>query len=453
MELLLGIPVFGSLLATIIPFLVVLGVVVFVHEYGHYIVGRWCGIDAEVFSVGYGRPLYKWRDKRGTVWQIAALPLGGYVKFAGDGNAASFPSNADTGGMDEAERRRTFPGASVWRRALTVAAGPVFNFILSTVVFAGLLMWNGQPIETPTVGKVLVPQAAPQDLQVGDEIVGVNGAPVADFAELLEAVTGLPEGFDDDIALTVRRDGTEREILAPFLYPPLVQRVVPLSPASEAGLLPGDLIIRIGEQEPRSFEALRQVVLASEGVTLDMVVLRDGEEITLQIAPEITDTPKEGGGFERRVMIGVVGTMAFERESQVPRIDRALWGGMVGVQNVIITSLDGLRHIVRGALGADDGLSADQIQGPIGIAQISGASARQGWVDFIQLIALLSTAIGMLNLFPIPILDGGHLVIFGYEAIFGRQPPEKVLNFAMSVGFVLLMALMLFATYNDLARL
>ena len=453
MELIASIPVFGGLLATIIPFIIVLGVVVFIHEYGHYIVGRWCGIHADVFSVGYGKPLYKWRDKRGTVWQVAMLPLGGYVKFAGDGNAASFPSDADLGGLDDTERRRTFPGASVWRRALTVAAGPVFNFILSAVVFAGLLMWNGQALETPTVGEVLVPQTGQQDLQVGDEILAVEGTEIADFGELLQVLTDMPAEVEGDVTLTVRRDGLLRDIQAPFLYPPLVRRVVPLSPASDAGLLPDDLILSLGDGNPRSFEALRQIVLASEGVTLPMVVLRDGAEVALEIEPQITDTPKDGGGFERRVMIGVVGTMAFEQMSETPRLDRALWGGVQGVQNVIVTSLDGLRHIVRGALGADDGLSADQIQGPIGIAQISGASARQGFLDFIQLIALLSTAIGMLNLFPIPILDGGHLVIFAYEAITGRQPHERVLNFAMSLGFVLLMALMLFATYNDLSRL
>jgi regulator of sigma E protease len=444
MELIAAIPLIGGFLSTVIPFLVVLGIVVFVHEYGHYIVGRWCGIDAEVFSVGYGKPLKQWTDKRGTVWQIAMLPLGGYVKFVGDMNAASF-DDGSMAGMSGEEQARSFPAASVWRRALTVLAGPVANFILSTVVFAGLITYNGMATDVPTIDEFRIPVEAPYTVRSGDEILAVNGGAVTSFAEIYDAMDDLDP--DADITLTVMRDGERMDVLSPYLLPPLVSGVQPLSPASRAGVKQDDLILTLGGEKLTSFDGLREVVLASEGVSLPVTVLRAGEIVELEITPQITDTPTADGGFEKRVMIGVAGSLAFEPATITPTPWTALWRGFVQVGDVIVTSLNGLKHIIIGTLGADN------LQGPIGIAQISGESASQGFLNFIGLVALISTAIGMLNLFPIPILDGGHLVIYAYEAIAGRPPHPKVLNLAMSVGFVLLVALMLFATYNDIMRI
>lgn len=453
MELLANIPFLGGFLATVLPFLVVLGVVVFVHEYGHYIVGRWCGIHAEVFSIGYGRPLKQWRDKRGTVWQIALLPLGGYVKFLGDENASSFSTGDDAMvGMSASERSRSFPGASVWRRALTVLAGPVFNFLLSIAVFAGLIMWQGKATEPPVVGEVQIPMAPGHDLRTGDEILAIGDTPVEGYADIYKALDAAAGQAELD--LTVRRDEQVIEVKAPFLLPPLVSGVTPFSPAADAGLSPGDLILELGGSPLASFEDLREVVLASEGVALPMTILRDGAQVEVDITPKITETPKsDGEGWEKRVMIGVSGALAFDPHTESPGVIAAISQGAERMWRVITLSLDGLWHILRGAFGAEDGLSPENINGPLGIAQISGESARQGVENFISLIALLSTAIGMLNLFPIPILDGGHLVIFAYEAATGRPPHEKILNFAMSLGFVLLMALMLFATYNDIMRI
>lgn len=446
MELIANIPVIGGFLASFIPFIAVLGIVVYVHEYGHYIVGRWCGIHADVFSIGYGRTLYAWTDKRGTRWQLSALPLGGYVKFRGDANASSFGNPDETSGDPS-----SFPAATVLRRALTVAAGPVFNFILSAVVFAGLFLWQGQATETPSVGELRVPIPAPYDLRVGDEILAVNGAEIANYGDIIAAMDAMP--VKEHVTLRIRRSGDERTVVAPYLLPPLVAGVTPLSPASRAGIEARDLIISIDGAPLASFDDLKAVVLASEGRELAVTVLRDGAEIDLMITPEVTETPKADGGFEKRVMIGVAGALAFAPLTETPGVLTAARRGVEQVWNVIVLSLDGLRHIVRGAFGAEDALSAKNLQGPLGIAQISGESAKQGWVSFVRLIALLSTAIGLLNLFPIPILDGGHLVIFGYEAMTGKQPHEKVLNVAMSIGFVLLMALMLFATYNDIMRI
>ena len=451
MELIASIPLIGGLLAFAIPFVVVLGIVVSIHEYGHYIVGRWSGIHAEVFSVGYGKAIWSWYDKRGTKWQIAWLPLGGYVKFLGDANASSFGDAEDAANVAPEDRSRAFPTASVGARAATVAAGPIFNFILSALIFTAIFMYVGRATEVPTVGALQIPIEAPYDLQENDEILEMNGVAVEDFAGVYDQLDAME--VKGDIALTIRRDGQERSVTAPYLLPPLIARVSPLSPASEAGLEAEDLIVSLGGEALSSFDDLKRVVLASEGQELDIVVLRDGEEVEGLITPQITDRPKEGGGFEKRVMIGVSGALAFDVKTETPSFFPTLWRGTKQVWNVIVTSLDGLRHIIRGAMGADDGLGAENLQGPLGIAQISGESATQGFMNFVELIALLSTAIGMLNLFPIPILDGGHLTIFAYEAVAGRQPSDKVLNVAMSIGFVLLMALMVFATYNDIVRL
>ncbi len=451
MELIASIPLVGGFLATVIPFIVVLGIVVAVHEYGHYIIGRLCGIHAEVFSIGYGRPIWSGFDKRGTKWQVAWLPLGGYVKFLGDANAASFGDSDDIQGVAPEDRSRAFPTASVGARAATVAAGPIFNFILSAIVFTCIALYVGQPSKVPTVGELRLPIEAPYDLRVDDEILAVNGKEVSDFAELSAVVDEMES--PGDLAMLVRRDGAELDVTVPYLSPALVGGITPLSAASRADIRQGDLFVSVNGAPMASFTDLRDVVLASDGNPLAFSLLRDGEIVEGTITPKVVDFPKEEGGFERRIMIGVQSAQLFAPKFESAPFFPTLWRGTTQVWTVIVTSLDGLKHIVRGAFGAEDGLGAENLQGPLGIAQISGESAKQGWIYYIQLIALLSTAIGMLNLFPIPILDGGHLVIFGYEAVVGRQPSDKVLNVAMSIGLVLLLALMFFATYNDVVRM
>lgn len=451
MELIASIPLIGGLLATVIPFVIVLGIVVFIHEYGHYIVGRWSGIHAEVFSIGYGRPIWSGYDKRGTKWQIAWLPLGGYVKFLGDANAASFGDADDAANVAPEDRNRAFPTASVGARAATVAAGPIFNFILSAVIFTGVILYVGRPSEVPTVGELRIPIEAPFDLRVNDQILAVNGAEISSFGEFGEALDQMP--IKGPIDLTISRGGDVMEVTAPYLFPPLVRDTTLFSPASKAGLKKGDIILSIEGQDLVSFSDLKAAVLASGENEIEMVYLRDGEEITTKLSPEYTEMPKESGGFEQKVMIGVRGSLAIEPLMESVEFFPTVWRGTKQVWSVITASLDGMRHMVRGAFGAEDGLSAKNLQGPLGIAQVSGGMAQKGLLEYIELIALLSTAIGMLNLFPIPILDGGHLMIFAYEAVVGKQPSDKVLNMAMSIGFVLLMSLMLFASYNDIVRL
>ncbi|NRB34739.1 MAG: site-2 protease family protein, partial [Rhodobacteraceae bacterium] len=248
MDVVTLIPQFGNLLFTLIAFVVALSVIVFVHEFGHYIVGRWSGIHAEVFSVGFGPALWSTEDKRGTRWQVAALPFGGYVRFAGDANAASAPDQEAMAQavLNEEEYRKTMHGAPLWARAATVAAGPVFNFIMSIAVFAAIFMSEGRTADPLAVGRLLSLPDAGYDLRVGDEVLAVEGILVPsedddatpyDFNALIDALPVQPI-----LSFTVRRDGEEVQVPGPYLRPAYVGQVVPRSAAMDAGMREGDVI-------------------------------------------------------------------------------------------------------------------------------------------------------------------------------------------------------------------
>lgn len=445
MDLIASIPVFGPILSTAIPFIVVLGIVVFIHEYGHYIVGRWCGIHAEVFSVGYGKPIWSWYDKRGTKWQIAWLPLGGYVKFLGDANAASFGDQDAADRVAPEDRGRAFPTASVGARAATVAAGPIFNFILSAVIFAGLAMWIGSASDPWRIGKLDTKALQDSDLAVGDRIVSVNGAEVGSLREVAVEVKKMETA--GDVRLVVDRNGELLDMIVPYLYPPYILDTRPLSPASKAGFKPGDLILELDGEAITSFDELKDIVLKSESKALSALFLRDGKEQKTNVTPEILVVETPDGKFEKEVLIGVMGRLAIsEMRERMGAFDAAK-SGVQRVYFTIVSSINGIYHLITGGLGLEN------LNGPVGIAMVAGEQAAKTLADYLAFVAVISTAIGFLNLLPIPILDGGHLVIFAYEAVVGRQPHEKVLNMAMSVGFVLLMALMVFATYNDIMRI
>ena len=445
METIASIPLIGGFVSTVLPFVVVLGIVVFVHEFGHFIVARWCGIRSEVFSIGFGPVLWSRRDRQGTLWQVAALPLGGYVRFVGDSDGSS---RADLDALDRlspTERSASFHGASVGRRMLTVLAGPVFNFLLTIVVFAGIAFWQGVPTERPTIGEIAALPGVEQPLRPGDVLVAVDGRPVAAFEDLYTAAQAMPVAAA--MPVRVERDGAEVDLTVPFVLPPLVQGVEPLSPASRAGLRRGDVILSADGRALGSFGELRDVVLGAGGRTIPLEVWRDGNSVSLDITPMERDTDDGEGGFERRVMIGVAGAPLYLPATETPAPWTALAYGVERMAAIIVQSLNGIRSIVTGAIGAEN------LQGPLGIAQISGETAAQGLLNFVALIGVISTAIGLLNLFPIPILDGGHFVAFLIEAVRGRPPSPAAMQIAMSIGLGLVLLLMVFATYNDIMRM
>ncbi len=437
-------PQFGSVIWTLLAFVIALSIIVAIHEYGHYIVGRWSGIDADVFSLGFGPVLYSRVDKRGTKWQFALLPLGGYVKFKGDGNASGGKDDAAMTGLSETERRRTMNGAPLWARAATVAAGPIFNFALSILIFTGVFMLRGEVTEPVQVGELrAVP--AQNELQVGDQLVSIEGVDLPPFGESEAFQTfleDLPE--QEHLDYTVLRNGEERVVQGPYVYPPVATQIIPRSAADDAGFRAGDIIISVDGTMIYAFDQLRMAVEGSDGATLDLEVWRDGESRMLELTPRRTDEPQPDGTFKAAYRIGIVGGMFFEPATAYTGPISAFVSGVEQTGSIIRGSLSGLWYMITGAI------STCNLSGPIGIAETSGSMASQGTASFIWFIAVLSTAVGLLNLFPIPVLDGGHLVFHAYEAVTGRPPSDKALRVLMAIGLTMLLSLMLFALSNDL---
>lgn len=442
MELAGLIPTFGSVAFTLIAFIVALSIIVAVHEYGHYIVGRWSGIKADVFSVGFGPVLYSRMDRHGTKWQIAALPFGGYVKFRGDADAASGKDAEAMSALSEDERRSSMHGAPLWARTATVAAGPIFNFILSFLVFAALLMVRGVASDPLTIDEIRDVPGGAGGLQSGDVILAINGDPIpptdefAGFGDALEA--------EQRLTYTVRRDGREQVVDGPWLYPPLATGISPGSAAEEAGLLAGDVVMGVDGNAIFDFEELQGAIRGSGGEAVTLSIWRDGAEETISLTPRRMDIPLPDGGFETNFMIGMNGGMVIVPATETPGLGQAVVGGVDQVVFIIRSSISGLYHMIAGKI------STCNISGPVGIAETSGQAASQGWITFIWFIAVLSTAVGLLNLFPIPVLDGGHLVFYAWEAVTGRPPSDTALRYLMAGGLTLMIALMIFAVTNDL---
>lgn len=439
------IPSFGSFFWSVAAFIVALSIIVAVHEYGHYIVGRWSGIHADVFSLGFGPVLYTRTDKRGTQWQIAALPFGGYVKFAGDADAASVET-ADVTRLSAAERRRTMSGAPLWARAATVAAGPGFNFVFSILIFTAVMMFRGVASDPLTVDQVMPLPYQVQGLQSGDEVLAIAGRDTPALAGLDGYIETLPK--EPQVDYLVRRGDETLTVQGPHPYPPLVNGVNLQSAAMDAGLRTGDVILSVDGDPIFAFDQLPAKVAAAEGNPLTLEIWRDvagdGQTETIVLSPRRVDLPGAGGGFETRWLIGISGGLFFTPQTETPGPFTAIAQAATQTLRIAQMSISGMYNMAVGAI------SSCNMQGPIGIAQTSGAAASQGGLTFIWFIAVLSTAVGLLNLFPIPVLDGGHLVFHAYEAVTGRPPSEGALRILMIGGLSLLGALMLFALTNDL---
>lgn len=430
-------PSFGSAAFTIVAFVVALSIIVAIHEYGHYIVGRWSGIHAEVFSLGLGPVLMSRVDKHGTRWQVAAFPFGGYVRFLGDTNAAGVGADGE---VLEADRRRSMAGAPLWARSLTVLAGPVFNFVLAIGIFAAVALNNGTVKDPLTFesGNVL-PAQFRSEFQAGDEVISVEG-------QLFEAgeidVEALP--FEAVLDYDIRRDGTDMTIKGPYLMPSAISGINPRSAADDAGLRKGDVITAIDGKPVVAFSQIVQAVKDVDGKPLTLDVWRDGTIAEFTLAPRRVDMPLQSGGFETRWLIGITGTVFFVEATESVELWDSVKTASSQLWFILKSSLSGLWHVATGAI------STCNLSGPVGIAQTSGAMAAQGATSFIWFVGMLSAAVGMLNLFPVPVLDGGHLVFYAYEAVFRKKPSEAAYNVLMLMGLGLIGAMMIFAMLNDL---
>ena len=366
----------AALLGYVVPFLFVLTVVVFFHEMGHFLVGRWCGVKVDTFSLGFGKELAGFNDRHGTRWRVAAVPLGGYVKFHGDANAASAPAAVDISGMAPAERAVTFAAQPVWKRAAIVAAGPIANFILALLIFSGSFYVSGRPI---LIAKV--------------------------------------------------------------------ETVVPASAAARAGFQPGDVILSIDGTPISSFTDMQKVVSASSDVPLTFEVQRGTSDVTLTATPERKDVSGPFGTSR----IGVLGLTAAGKPEDWKTERFTATGAVKAAAGETWFVVDRTLSYIGGLFVGRE--TASQISGPIRIAEVSGEVAKLGFGALLNLAAFLSVSIGFVNLLPVPLLDGGHLVYFGVEAARGRPMSERAQEIGFRFGLAIVSSLMIFATFNDLLRL
>ena len=350
-------------------FFVAIIIIVFVHEYGHFQVGRWCGVKIETFSVGFGREIFGFNDKHGTRWKFSWIPLGGYVKFAGDANAASLPSAS----TDHVEG--SLHAAAVWKRALIVAAGPISNFILAILIFAAAFMFVGTPVNEPRV------------------------------------------------------DG-----------------VTETGAAKAAGLMKGDYIRSIDGKEMHSFTDIREAMIFQGDTPILLKVERNNQMLELKIVPKVVEETDQSGRVVRSSQIGIMHEFSKDpagsvRLSPVQAVAK-------GIERTWFVSATTLRYVGKMFSGKE---KADQLHGPIGVAQMAGETASMGIWPFITFIALISVSIGLINLFPIPMLDGGHLVFYLIEAVFGKPVGPVAQEWSFRIGLSAMVALMIFATNNDVS--
>jgi regulator of sigma E protease len=367
----------GGLVGYVIPFVFVLSLVVFFHELGHFLIARWCGVRIMVFSIGFGPEIIGFNDRYGTRWKISAIPLGGFVKFFGDNNAASVPDTARIASMDAHERAQSFAFQPVLKRAAIVVAGPLANFLLAIVIFAGVFMLYGKQ------------------------------------------------------TMSARVDSVQ-----------------PDSVAAAAGFKPGDLVVAIDGRPIDNFAEMQRVVGASAGETLAITVDRDGVQQVLKATPALKEVKDNFGNVQRIGVLGISRSMAPEDLKLHPVAPpQAIWMSVQETWSVIDRTLGYIGGVIAGRE------AANQLGGPIRIAQMSGQVASFGFVPLIQLAAVLSVSIGLLNLFPIPLLDGGHLLFYLIEGIRGRPLSEKAQEVGFRIGLAIVLMLMIFATFNDIVHL
>ena len=439
-------------------FLVVLGVLVAFHELGHFLAARWVGVKVLKFSLGFGPKLFG-RQVGDTEYLVSAIPLGGYVKLFGEDEAEAITPE---------DRRRSFIHQNLWGKVLIVSAGPGFNFILAYLIFAAGLA-TGYTLPVPSfkdiapVLEAVAPEspAAKAGLMVGDQIKKIDGRDIATRVELLDAAA---KGKGATLTLEVLRDGrletlTVTPIPAPgpahkgeeagyYLgieeIPPVVNEVVPGKPAAAAGFKEGDRVLAIDGTLIHTWTQMTSLVKNNPGKTLQVDILRDGHRVSLSVMPIAESTIVNG----QTVEIGKIGIAGPDRSlmrSTTPLA--AIYNGMEATWKWTELTVVGLYKMIVGDI------SSKNIGGPLTIAKISGEAAAQGPANVIFLIALLSINLGVLNLLPIPILDGGHLLFFLIEGILRKPLGERQRELAQQVGLVLLVGVMIFAFWNDLERI
>jgi len=446
-----------SVLHTLLWFLIAIGILVVVHEFGHYLAARLAGVKVLRFSVGFGKPLFSRRFGRDqTEWVLSALPLGGYVKMLDERE----------GEVPAAEAHRSFNRATVWRRIGIVLAGPVANFLLA-IVFYWALFLNGLPAMKPMIGEPPAGTPAAQaGLVAGDEIRRVNGTNTPSFQDLrlsllragvaggpltLELVGGRRVQLD---ALQLETENLERDILRPLgivrydpEIEPIIGKVLPDGAAARAGFQPGDRLIAANGEAVLSWQDWVQSIRQHPAKPLRIEYERQGQRTELTVIPDAVD--------EDGQRVGKIGAGPQVDESTLAMLMTevrygpldALWHGAIKTWDMSIFTLEMMGRMVLGQV------SWKNLSGPLTIADYAGQSATLGWISFVGFLALVSVSLGVLNLLPIPLLDGGHLMYYVAEVLTGRPVSERTMEIGSRIGMILLLLLMSFALFNDLQRL
>ena len=444
----------------VVRFVIVIGILILVHELGHFFVARWTGVGVERFSIGFGPVLLRWRGKE-TEYVLSAIPMGGYVKMVGEENPL------EGGGGPVYDSTKAFALKPLWARFLIVFAGPAMNLVLAAVIFAVVLATLGRAVWPATVGKVADGSpAAIAGLRTGDTIVAVNGRPVAYWEDLDRALVG---SAGRQLELRVRHDGAERTMTVTprlrsvpdpvFREPreswdigagpqllPMITSVGPRSPAERAGLKPGDVVLSVAGQPLYTHEDLLEAIRTRPGQSFTLTIEREGNPLTVTVTPE---------PVKERLPTGEEVTVGKIQAGLAPKAVRfepygpltAAWQGTVRTWEMTVLTAKGLWKLVSRQIDLSN------IGGPIQIATETTRQANDGLVSVAVFVALISVNLGVLNLLPIPMLDGGHLLFFVIEAVLGRPLSLRKREVAQQVGFVLLMVIMFFALYNDLTRL
>lgn len=449
-----------SALYMIVGTLVALGVLVTFHEFGHFWVARRCGVKVLRFSVGFGMPLLRWHDRRGTEFVIAAIPLGGYVKML-DEREGEVPADQ----LDQSFNRKT-----VRQRIAIVAAGPIANFLLAMVFFWVLAMLGSQQVR-PVIGAVEAGSiAAKAGLSAGQEIVAIDGEPTTGWGAVnLQLVRRL--GESGTVQLVVReRDSTAetpRELvldkwlkgadepdpikslgIRPWrpALPPVLAELDPKGPAQAAGLKTGDRLLALDGQALGDWQQVVDLVRVRPDTKIVLKVERDGAQIDVPVTLAVRGEAKAAGGYLGAGVKGVEWPPSMVREVSFGPL-AAIGEGARRTWTMSVLTLDSLKKMLFGEL------SVKNLSGPITIAKVAGASAQSGVADFLNFLAYLSISLGVLNLLPIPVLDGGHLLFYLVEWVRGRPLSDRVQGWGIQIGISLVVGVMLLALVNDLGRL
>ncbi|MBI6910062.1 sigma E protease regulator RseP [Pseudomonas sp. SIMBA_059] len=449
-----------SALYMIVGTLVALGVLVTFHEFGHFWVARRCGVKVLRFSVGFGMPLLRWHDRRGTEFVIAAIPLGGYVKML-DEREGEVPADQ----LDQSFNRKT-----VRQRIAIVAAGPIANFLLAMVFFWVLAMLGSQQVR-PVIGAVDADSmAAKAGLAAGQEIVSIDGEPTTGWGAVnLQLVRRL--GESGTVSVVVRDQDstleTARELaldhwlkgadepdpikslgIRPWrpALPPVLAELDPKGPAQAAGLKAGDRLLALDGQVLGDWQQVVDLVRVRPDTKIVLKVERDGAQIDVPVTLSVRGEAKAAGGYLGAGVKGVEWPPSMVREVSFGPL-AAIGEGAKRTWTMSVLTLESLKKMLFGEL------SVKNLSGPITIAKVAGASAQSGVADFLNFLAYLSISLGVLNLLPIPVLDGGHLLFYLVEWVRGRPLSDRVQGWGIQIGISLVVGVMLLALVNDLGRL